>query len=148
RVKANYPTVVGGLLGDIEVSDNDFEGASENIDIFNCNSPAVSIQAGSVVRVFNNRFSNHGGVALRSCSNTTFSSRQFQEWNNIQGSGNASSNYGGYVGQPARVIWRPGTIAASSSTPIQTTTVHGAIIGDEVTIIVDPSTTTLQAGIY
>jgi hypothetical protein len=147
-VTANYPTAVAGVLGNVEVSDNDFEGASDNIDIFNCASTAASIESGSVVRVFNNRRPGHGGVALQSCTNSTFASRRFQEWNNTQGSGDPSSYYGGYVGQPARVIWRPGTIAAGSSTSIQTTTVNGAIVGDEVKIILDSSTTAVPAGVF
>ena len=147
-VRANYPTAVAGVLGNIEVSDNDFEGASDNIDIFNCASAAASIQSGSVVKVFNNRRPGHGGVALRSCTNSTFASRRFQEWNNTQKAGDPSSYYGGYFGQPARVIWRPGTIAAGSSTSTQTTTVNGAIVGDEVKIILDSSTTTLPAGVF
>jgi hypothetical protein len=146
-VKANYPTVVAGVLGNIEVSDNDFEGASDNIDIFNCATLAVSIQSGSVVRVFNNRRPGHSGVALRSCTNSTFASRRFQEWNNTLGAGNPSSYYGGFVGQPARITWTPGTIAAGSSTSTQTTTVKGAIVGDEVKITVDSSATTLPAGL-
>lgn len=147
-VTANYPTAVAGVLGNIEVSDNDFEGASDNIDIFNCASAAASIQSGSVVRVFNNRRPGNGGVALRSCTNSTFASRRFQEWNNTQGAGDPSAYYGGYVGQPARVIWRPGIIAAGSSTSTQTTTVNGAIVGDEVKIILGSSTTTLPVGVF
>jgi hypothetical protein len=146
-VTANYPTTVTGVLGNVEVSDNEFDGASDNIDIFNCASFAVSIQPGSVVKVFNNRRPGHGGVALRSCTNSTFASTRFQEWNNTQG-GDPSSYYGGYVGQPARVIWKPGTIPAGSSTSTQTTTVNGAIVGDEVKIVLDSSTTALPAGVF
>jgi hypothetical protein len=147
-VIAKYPTVVAGtVLGNVEVSDNDFEAAGDNIDIFNCASAAVSIQPGSVVRVFNNRRPGYGGVALRSCTNATFASRRFQEWNNTQGTGDPSSYYGGYVGQPARVTWTPGTIAAGSRIPKQTTTVKGAIVGDEVKIILNSSRTTFPAGL-
>jgi hypothetical protein len=74
-------------------------------------------------------------------------SRQFQEWGNTLGDGSLAASLGGYVGNPARVIWTPGTIAAGSSSSVQTTTVTGAIVGDEVKIIPDPATTPLPQGV-
>lgn len=80
-VTANYPTAVSGVLGNVEVSGNDFEGASLNLDIFNCVSATTSIQPGSTVRVFNNRRPGTGFVANH-CTNSAFSTSQFQQWNN------------------------------------------------------------------
>ena len=130
-VTATYPSSVAGVLNNVEFADNTFEGSSVNIPLFNCTG-ATSIQSGGVVRVFGNRISTAGSRVASSCTDASFSSRAFQEWDNT--TSNGSPNPSAYLGNAAQIYWTPGTIPSNSSTPNQVATVNQTIPGDSVKI--------------
>jgi hypothetical protein len=136
-IATDLGTSVSAVLKSVEFSGNTFTALTGSVPLFDCNG-SPSIAAGGLVRVFNNRASGPltGGVA-KHCTDASFSTRRFQEWNNTLNDGNPNSYAvaSGFLGQPTTVTWTPGTIAPYSSTGNQTATVTQAIAGDSVTIV-------------